>query len=282
MNNHILVITDQDNICTLALDKANEIARQFRSNVEVVSFVDSKQSDIDVAAHDKLIRQHVANCFDDELNVTLQIVVTSDLAEWTKQHCQTNAIDLVIKTGHRSETLFYKPTDWQLLRKLDCPLMIVSDRKWRAKPSILAALDAGDQNPRQRQIDLDVLGIANHWAQVKGSQLHAVYTMEVPTAKVELDIIEIEQFEREKAPEAKRLLDQRVQLSNIEGIESKVEFGSPEKRIASYANRIKADLVVLGSVGRTGLNGLLLGNTAEKVLHNLRTDTLIIKPQKQL
>lgn len=280
MNNNILVITDQDNVSTLALDKANEIAKQFRSNVEVVSFVDSSQSDVDISSHDKLMRQHLNNSFDDELNVSLQIIVTSDLADWTQKHCSEQPVDLVVKTGHRSESLFYTPTDWQLIRKLDCPLMIISEQKWRPKPTIIAALDAGDNDPIQRKIDLDVLGHANQWAEVKDCQLNAVYTMPLPVAKIELDIIEQDQFERENQAKAERLLNERLAMSHIKVDDKHIEFGAPEKRIPSYANKVKADLVVLGSVGRTGLNGLLLGNTAEKVLHNLRTDILIIKPQK--
>ncbi len=278
MNNSILVITDQDNVTTLALDKANEIAKLFRSDVEVVSFIDASQNSVDVIAHEKQLQQHVNNSFDDELNVTMQIVVTNDLTQWTCNHCQQQEIDLVIKTGHRSEKLFYTPTDWQLIRKLQCPLLIASENKWRAKPAILATVDAGDNSQTQCKIDRDVLAHAHHWADVKGCQLYSVYTMPIPKAKVELDIIDPEVFERDNTPKAQQRLKERLELCGNIDIVAQVEFGAPEKRIPSYANKIKADLVVLGSVGRTGLNGLLLGNTVEKVLHNLRTDILIIKP----
>ena len=37
-------------------------------------------------------------------------------------------------------------------------------------------------------------------------------------------------------------------------------------------------IVVIGSVGRKGLIGQLIGNTAEKVLKLLKTDVLILSP----
>jgi nucleotide-binding universal stress UspA family protein len=46
----------------------------------------------------------------------------------------------------------------------------------------------------------------------------------------------------------------------------------------SLANRLEADLIVLGTVGRTGLQGLLLGNTAESVLLHSDCDVLTVKP----
>lgn len=54
--------------------------------------------------------------------------------------------------------------------------------------------------------------------------------------------------------------------------------GVPNKTISHIADEIKADLVIIGSMGRTGVKGLLNKNTAEKVLHHPRTDMLVVKP----
>lgn len=88
----------------------------------------------------------------------------------------------------------------------------------------------------------------------------------------------LEQYERENTEQAKAALQQVIDESGIKNIDGHYSFGAAEKRIPSTANKVKADLVVVGSVGRTGLNAILLGNTAEKILHHLRTDILIVKP----
>jgi universal stress protein E len=49
--------------------------------------------------------------------------------------------------------------------------------------------------------------------------------------------------------------------------------------ITSEAARTRAQLVVMGTVGRTGIKGRLMGNTAESVLRLLRTDVLALKPE---
>lgn len=42
--------------------------------------------------------------------------------------------------------------------------------------------------------------------------------------------------------------------------------GGPDDVIEGIAKEIEADLVVIGSVARESLSGILLGNTAERIL----------------
>jgi universal stress protein E len=48
--------------------------------------------------------------------------------------------------------------------------------------------------------------------------------------------------------------------------------------IVSEAAALKAQLVVMGTVGRKGVKAQVIGNTAEAVLGLLKTDTLTLKP----
>ena len=47
------------------------------------------------------------------------------------------------------------------------------------------------------------------------------------------------------------------------------------------AKEIEAELVILGTVGRTGLSAALLGNTPEHVISKLSCNLLAIKPSKK-
>jgi nucleotide-binding universal stress UspA family protein len=49
-------------------------------------------------------------------------------------------------------------------------------------------------------------------------------------------------------------------------VRTAVETGTPHETIVDYADRIDADLVVMGTHGRTGLDRLLLGSVAERVI----------------
>jgi universal stress protein E len=54
--------------------------------------------------------------------------------------------------------------------------------------------------------------------------------------------------------------------------------GTPWPTIRTVARRTNADLIVMGTIGRGGLAGMLIGNTAEKVLHAAETSVLSVKP----
>ena len=54
--------------------------------------------------------------------------------------------------------------------------------------------------------------------------------------------------------------------------------GDPRSKIPALAKKINADLVIMGTVARTGIPGLFMGNTAETVLNKLDCSVLAIKP----
>lgn len=58
-----------------------------------------------------------------------------------------------------------------------------------------------------------------------------------------------------------------------------VERGETWKRIVTAGRRLDVDVTVMGTVGRGGVSGLLIGNTAEKVMHVGEGPLLAVKPE---
>ena len=70
-------------------------------------------------------------------------------------------------------------------------------------------------------------------------------------------------------------------LANQLGVDEKhrlLEFGSVKNEILRIAEEHKIDLIVAGSHGKHGL-GLLLGSTANAILHASHCDMLIVQPR---
>ncbi len=59
-----------------------------------------------------------------------------------------------------------------------------------------------------------------------------------------------------------------------------VRFGLPHKEIVDYARREDIDLIVIATHGRTGLNHIMMGSVAEKVVRFSPVPVLTIKPPK--
>ncbi len=55
--------------------------------------------------------------------------------------------------------------------------------------------------------------------------------------------------------------------------------GAPGDKIPELAQQLNVDLVVMGTVSRTGIEGFFIGNTAEKILHNVDCSVLTVKPE---
>ena len=54
--------------------------------------------------------------------------------------------------------------------------------------------------------------------------------------------------------------------------------GKAHKVIQDLVQEQKADLVVMGTVARTGIPGVITGNTAESILNNIGCSVLAVKP----
>ena len=82
--------------------------------------------------------------------------------------------------------------------------------------------------------------------------------------------------ENELIEQAKKSLQKFSHEHQLESARQIVTLGSPKHEICQYAKDNQCDLVIIGSHGRHGI-GLLLGSTANGVLHEMPCDVLAIK-----
>ena len=83
-------------------------------------------------------------------------------------------------------------------------------------------------------------------------------------------------LEEDMVKEAKEELAKFITKYTIPAERQFVEVGSPKVVILNKADELKADLIIVGSHGRHGLN-LLLGSTANAVLHHAMCDVLAVR-----
>lgn len=76
-----------------------------------------------------------------------------------------------------------------------------------------------------------------------------------------------------------RELDAMISRPSFRGlrVEAAVRKGNPAEEILRFAEEKKAGLIVLGTHARTGLEHVLLGTTAEKVVRNSPVPVLTVK-----
>jgi universal stress protein E len=89
------------------------------------------------------------------------------------------------------------------------------------------------------------------------------------------------------APSDPRLVDARLEavraLCGEEGVPAeaaRLVAGAPHTVLADMQQRGEADLVVMGALARGRVAELVLGNTAERVLHYGSGDVLVVTPAR--
>lgn len=199
--------------------------------------------------------------------------------QWIMAESAKHNFDLVIKTASATLADVNDSDDWQLLRKLPCPLLLSMKKHWRkSNLSALVTVDAACTGDLQQTVNASVLQQAGAIQTALALNLHAAYVIPINKALSELAITERDAVLNSKGEEAGQQLKTLVDNSGLKQVTAHVLAGSPAEEISKLANKQKYDLVIMGSVGRTGVKGLLLGNTAEKTIANLREDLLVVKP----
>jgi universal stress protein A len=138
---------------------------------------------------------------------------------------------------------------------------------------ILVAIDFSDSSEH-------VLARAREIAQGNNARLSLLYVMEYlpPIDYINDSLMDINWVTEEKVllDHAKDKMQQFGKKHELDNVALQVELGSPKHEISRYVKEHDCDLVVLGSHGRHGIS-LLLGSTANAVLHDMPCDVLTVK-----
>jgi len=290
---NILAIADRDDPRQLAVRAALELLPAAMGRLRVVGFVHEHAAAEPgvlsataaavlqralLADKRRWLKRCVAGLLPGGERSRIDAVWAADLVDWIVEAVPRDGIDLVVKAGHRSENLFYTPTDWQLLRRCPVPVLIAGSGPLGKSRRILAAIDAGSTDPVQIALNRKVLAAAVQLGEVLDARVHAAYVVAVSTVAKDLDLIDIAALERRTRA---KLAVPLAALAGEHGIPAEnvvFQAGPPDRVLPSIAARLKADIVIMGTVGRTGAAGKLLGNTAEQVLHRLHTSLLAVRP----
>jgi nucleotide-binding universal stress UspA family protein len=191
---------------------------------------------------------------------------------------QQEGIDLVM-LGTRGMTgwkqFFVGSTARKLIR--NCPSAVWVVKKEHAAPPkvILAPTDFSDVS---RKAVLAGLWLAEK-ANAEFHLVHVIDSKDVPDDLLE-HIPPGSSVRQEVNKEAEQRLDEFLSSleTDVSRIVSHLTWGHPWYEISRIAMKHQADLITLGTVGRSGVKGIVLGNTAERVLDTCDCSILTIKP----
>ena len=108
-----------------------------------------------------------------------------------------------------------------------------------------------------------------------GAKLSLIHVVE-PLPGYSYAYLGIEDIEGQLIDEAKQAIEKLGGKLNVDKNDQFVEVGPTKTKILKIAETVGADLIVCGSHGRHGLS-LLLGSTANAILHGAKCDVLTVR-----
>lgn len=176
--------------------------------------------------------------------------------------------------------------DLKLLRRAPCAVWILkgSDAPFRR---VAAALHVEQQGSRRDALNGRIMELASSVATMEHSELHAIqawsYFAEAPLrhkVRTEQSAALLDQAKERSAQEVRAAIERFVEPYRLQhpNLTLHVSEGEPEDVIPTVVQNEHEDLVVMGTIARSGVSGFLLGNLTERVLDRLPCSILAVKP----
>jgi len=197
--------------------------------------------------------------------------------------------DLVIVSEEAGKTLrnvLFGGVAAHLTRKGPCPVWVI--RPGQAVPyrKILAAVGPSP-TPQSDDLNIKILDLAISLASRDQAALHIVHAWDVEGK--DLETIKSETSARQHAAILERHRNRRRTL--VDELLTRYPMGEidhelhlprslPEPAIVSLAADEQIDLIVMGTEGRYGVSGFVLGNAVEAVLRSVNCGMLAVKPDR--
>lgn len=295
---HIVVLIDSEEDNQTALTKAERLAET--SKARITLFSSGYNSALDHAssltseqrndARNRYIEGIRSSLMEKAQDLKDKGFKVDCLAIWDKHPSQAiihyleqNPTHLVIKTTHHQNVMqrtFFSHTDWDLIRYSPVPVLLAKALAWPEKIKITVAVDP--VNTLDKPDNLDEVLI--HYAEAISNKLKGklgVLHVYDPTPLLvyldqpALDAGDISDHIRQQHSDALNELVSRFPKIKPDAVH--LETGSPSTVIPDHLYQNDSQIVVMGSTSRHGLDRLLIGHTAERILDRISADILVVR-----
>ena len=310
----ILCTVEPGKECKLALDRAVTLAENNQANLTVITVAPSISAGIGMpeggpistelqAATVNSHKQELENLVEpyrQYIKIEARVLIGTPFLEIIREVLR-NAHDLVIKCPESLVWLdrLFSSDDKHLLRKCPCPVWMVRPQTGESFDRILAAVDVDDSYPTKelkthQALNEMVIELASSLAVSEFAELHVVHAweaigedimrhgifMQKPENEVNAYVDQVHRHHAQLLDTLIKKVGARLGEDAADYINPRIHMpkGSARKVIPEIANELQVDCIIMGTVARTGVPGLFMGNTAETILDQLDCSVLAIKP----
>lgn len=236
--------------------------------------------------HNQLINDFRKQGVDVEAKVVSGVAFIEVIREALRE--QHDLVILAADGKHSFIKRLFGSTSMHLMRKCPCPVWVVKPVAGKSYNRILAAVDTTDDpfDDTQHLINPLILQLASSLARMDNSELHVVQAwaieyedyMQVRGDMTDQAIRRLRKTSKQEYVRNVERLMKDLDLSGIKSIHTHIKRSDdPANVISKLVSKEKIDLLVMGTVCRSGLSGFFIGNTAEEVLASVNCSVLTVK-----
>ncbi|NNE11899.1 MAG: universal stress protein [Ilumatobacter sp.] len=229
------------------------------------------------AAHDDM-RRRLDRCQPDDRAIPATVEIGSSSLSLIMRAIAAGH-DLVAVTDDDDDD--HDATIRRLLRKCPCPVWVI--RPTRA--STIRVLAAVDPQPEEQELNEFVLDLAAHFAQAFDGELHVATAWQLYGEST----LQSSAFAHAADPDFVPRARARTRQAHVDAVhaltgdrpepwEIHVEEGEASSVIRQVIDRERINILVMGTVARAGLSGLVMGNTAERLVDTVGCSLVAVKP----
>ncbi len=270
----ILVVLNPEQSDGLALRRAKHIANAIHADLHLL-FCDHRHD------HAPFIGELSEELAGEGFRVTAQQVSCDHLhpTDAILAERQASDCDLVIKQHYPDNPLtksLLTPEDWKLLRHCPVPVLLVKTKRPWTGGLVLAAMDVDNPEDVHRELQANIIVHAVDLAELIQGSVHAAcaypqtFFSSADSSSPKLD------GNAAHCLEACSWFQNEYELHDHQ---LHILEGPAKAVIAQIAHELEAVVTVIGTVARSGLSGMLIGNTAEALLDRVESDVLVLKPR---
>lgn len=309
----ILCVVDIREDCTAAVERAVTLAENNQATLTVVDVVERMPAGIgmpewgpiSVDLQSAMETNHaqeletLSNPYRQRIPIKTKMLSGTCFLEIVRQ-VLSDGHDLVIKVSEKLAWLdrMFGSDDMNLLRECPCPVWLLKPQAEKSYKRILAAVDVDDAYPpmelkSRHALNRQILEMATSLALSEFAELHVVGAwramgeslmrgalMHTPEAKIVAYVEQVRRRHETSLNGLMREVHSKLGKDVAEYLNPRPHLvkGWAREEIPALAKQRKADVIVMGTVARTGIPGFIMGNTAEMILNQIDCSVLAIKP----
>ena len=208
----------------------------------------------------------------------------------------SQSFDLVVKPAEDPDWMdrLFGSDDMHLLRKCPCPVWLIKPSENIRFKTVLAAVDIDPANPMPAKQGLNqtILELAGSIALADNASLHLAHAWDasaeqtflsqkgISAESVDAYVGKKKSMHKNGLSNLGTALQEWSKTAALKTINPQLHLiqGPAKIRLPQLVNDLSADLVVMGTIARTGISGFIIGNTAEAVFYQLICSVLAVKP----